>query len=292
MIKTLYNRAKRICEPDHLPEELQHLEKALQANGYKPDEVRRALHPKRKTADRDHTQDLTHGTVFLPYVKKVTDRIGRLLTRHGVRTIFKPTQQLRNILRSAKDPQDRMSLAGVYRIPCSCGSVYIGTTGRSFNTRITEHKRNCRLGQTEKSAVADHALSGRGHDIRFEATDILSTTTHYYSRLQMEAIEIYKHKNNFNRKEEGEKLNKAWYPALRYAKSRQPTSTADVAQQPINTTDVPSQSRAITGDAAQSVASARTSARTARINTAPRRRSASVDDVLPDRVLRPRQHHH
>jgi len=45
--------------------------------------------------------------------------------------------------------------------------VYIGTTKRSVNTRIAEHKKSCRLGQTEKSAVAEHALS-RGHDIRFE----------------------------------------------------------------------------------------------------------------------------
>ncbi|KAJ4451055.1 hypothetical protein ANN_02492 [Periplaneta americana] len=100
-------------------------------------------------------------------------------------------------------------------IPCSCGAVYIGTTQRSFKTRISEHRRNCRLGYIDKSAVAEHAYLEGEHKIRFEDADTLSDTPHFYARLHREAIEIYKHKNNFNRKEEGLKVNKAWYPALR-----------------------------------------------------------------------------
>ena len=32
---------------------------------------------------------------------------------------------------------------GVYRIPCECGLVYIGETGRNFSLRPKEHKTNC-----------------------------------------------------------------------------------------------------------------------------------------------------
>ncbi|KAJ4438860.1 hypothetical protein ANN_14813 [Periplaneta americana] len=109
----------------------------------------------------------------------------------------------------------RLSSTGVYRIPCSCRAVYIGTTQQSFKTRISEHRRNCRLGHVGKSAVAEHAYLEGEHNIRFEDTNTLSDTPHLYARLHREAIEIYKHKNNFNRKEEGLKVNKAWYPALR-----------------------------------------------------------------------------
>jgi len=79
--------------------------------------------------------------------------------------VFKPTRTIQQSLRSAKDKRDPLSASGIYRIPCSCGSEYIGTTNRSVNTRIEEHKKSCRLGQTEISAVAEHALS-RGYDIR------------------------------------------------------------------------------------------------------------------------------
>ena len=59
----------------------------------------------------------------------------------------------------------------------------------------------------------------------FEDTKILSSSLHYTTRLHREAIEIYKHGLNINRKEETLRLNKAWYPALQ--KSR----TATVREQ-------------------------------------------------------------
>jgi len=84
-------------------------------------------------------------------IHKITDRIGRILEKRKIKMVFKPTRTIRQSLRSAKDKHWTKL-------------VYIGTTKRSVNTRIAEHKRSCRLGQTEKSAVAEHALSRR-HDI-------------------------------------------------------------------------------------------------------------------------------
>jgi hypothetical protein len=52
----------------------------------------------------------------------------------------------------------------------------------------------------------------------FEETKILAKTSHYYARLHRESIEIHKHENNFNKKEESLKLNKTWFPALRNRK--------------------------------------------------------------------------
>lgn len=216
IIKTLTERAKRICEPMHLNQELDHLHEALRANGYNTKEIQRATHPRRA-----HSQDAlnaeTVSTAILPYIRNVTDRIGKLLKKHNIRTIYKPTKNLKQLLKSPKDKQDPLTTGGVYKIPCSCGQVYIGTTMRSVNTRIKEHNRHCRLGQTEKSAVAEHALQS-GHDIQFGETRILSTTLQYHARLYREAIEIHKHGNNFNRKEESRRIHNAWVPALEKTK--------------------------------------------------------------------------
>lgn len=51
---------------------------------------------------------------------------------------------------------------------CTSGSVYVGATKRSLNTRIEERKANCRPGQIEKSAVAEHILKNRHYRIQFE----------------------------------------------------------------------------------------------------------------------------
>lgn len=41
------------------------------------------------------------------------------------------------LLRSIKNPREPLSTSGVYRIPCSCGSVYAGIIQRSISTCLT-----------------------------------------------------------------------------------------------------------------------------------------------------------
>ena len=42
----------------------------------------------------------------------------------------------------------------MYRIPCECGLVYIGETGRNLSKRPKEHKTNCEKPELDKSALA------------------------------------------------------------------------------------------------------------------------------------------
>ncbi|XP_030764983.1 uncharacterized protein LOC115889168 [Sitophilus oryzae] len=213
IIGTLANRARRICAKDHIQEELSHLNKAFLANGYNEKEIKAALAPRQRRLDVNE-QNNTVNKAFLPYVSQVTDRIGKVLRKHNIKTIYKPTWKIKGCLRPAKDKRVPLSSVGIYRIPCSCGSVYIGTTKRSVGTRLTEHKRSCRLGQTDKSAVAEHALRDGDHKIQFEDTQVIATTSGYHPRLVREAVEIHKHPNNFNRKEETLYLNRIWHPAI------------------------------------------------------------------------------
>ena len=122
--------------------------------------------------------------------------------------------KIQQMLRSAKDRRDPLTTARVYRIPCSCSQVYIGTTKWSIQTRIKEPEGHCRLKQPEKSAVAEHALKEAGHEILFQNTEVLDNTNNHYVRPHREAIEIHKHQQSFNKKEESLKFNKAWLPAL------------------------------------------------------------------------------
>lgn len=218
LVKTLVDRAVRICEPQFLEQELEHLGAALQANGYSAGEVLRARRPRRSGRSDAAVEQRLVGTAFLPYVRSVTDRIGRLLERHGVRAVFLPTQKIQQCLRPVKDARDPLSSCGVYRVPCSCGKVYIGTTKRSVRTRLKEHMRHCRLGQSEKSAIAEHASLNADHSIQFGDTQILSSTRRYFARLNREAIEIFKHGDgSINKREECMSLSRCWWPALRGA---------------------------------------------------------------------------
>ncbi|KDR16514.1 hypothetical protein L798_09949, partial [Zootermopsis nevadensis] len=116
--------------------------------------------------------------------------------------IHVPMKKNSQMLRPIKDKLG-LKVAGVYRIPCECGKVYIGETGRSIEARCTEHKRHIRLVQPEKSAMAEHKFE-TGHNIDFVNTTVLEKTTGYMDRKIKEAVEIKLHPNNFNREEERE----------------------------------------------------------------------------------------
>jgi hypothetical protein len=113
------------------------------------------------------------------------------------------------MLRMVKDDLG-VKVPGVYRIPCECGKVYVGQTGRSIETRCKEHMRHIRLDQPEKSAVAEHSVN-TGHQIDFSNITILDRTSGYMDRVVKEAIHIRLNKENFNR-DNGFYLSRAWYP--------------------------------------------------------------------------------
>ncbi|KAJ8916727.1 hypothetical protein NQ315_013931 [Exocentrus adspersus] len=140
IIKTLVEKARRICDPEDIDKDLKHLEEAFVANGYSNQETKRVICPNRHRGCDSHEKNAEQlGFACLPYIHRS--------------------------LGSVKDKNDPLATLGVYRIPCTCGQVYIGTTKRSISTGIGEHKRHCRLGHTEKSAVAEHAFKERNRGI-------------------------------------------------------------------------------------------------------------------------------
>ena len=95
----------------------------------------------------------TIGNTFQPSILNIIDR------RNNIRTILKYTRKIQETTWSVKDPRVSLFFYGIYQIPCSCGKSFNGTTKHSIAIHITEHKRKCRLLQSEKSAIAKHILS-------------------------------------------------------------------------------------------------------------------------------------
>jgi hypothetical protein len=115
------------------------------------------------------------------------------------------------MLRSVKDDLG-LNVPGRYRIPCECGEVYVGLTGRSIKTRCKEHRRHIRLNRLDKSAVVEHSIN-TGHCIHFSNTIVLDRTSSYMNHLLKEAIGIRLNNKNFNR-DGGLMLRRAWHPVI------------------------------------------------------------------------------
>lgn len=60
---------------------------------------------------------------------------------------------------------------------------------------------NCRLGHTDKMTVVEQVYQGGDHGIKFNEMRFTAKTPHYYAHMYREAICVFKHQTNNNRKE-------------------------------------------------------------------------------------------
>ncbi|XP_071789668.1 uncharacterized protein, partial [Asterias amurensis] len=144
--RTLLQRAHIICDKEHLPNELEHLNPVLQANGYKPN--------KRESLSKYNSQSAQFNDMpiaVLPYIGHTSHKIQRILREAEMKVYYRTRNKLDSKLHTHKDKHDSSSQAGVYRIPCTCGKVYIGETGRDLTTRLKEHKAHGRRGGGDRS---------------------------------------------------------------------------------------------------------------------------------------------
>ena len=116
--------------------------------------IRKALHKKKKSSDcqTNRTEELT---LCLLYIKGLTETLQRTCQPLNIRIANKVTNTLRSILTKVKTPLDSYQKIGViYQIPCSCGEIYIGETGKTITERVKEHKMSvCRMNTNNSIAV-------------------------------------------------------------------------------------------------------------------------------------------
>ena len=118
-----------------------------------------------------------------------TDNIARILKKHNAPSTFRPLNTICKSLQLVKDPIDSKDMKGVYIIPCSCGTPYIGDTGRSINQRINEHTTDLKHRRTKSSALAEHAEKTK-HHVCIEEVRVDAKVVHFHHRKFREAIEI------------------------------------------------------------------------------------------------------
>ena len=113
------------------------------------------------------------GTVSISYISGVSEDIRRICRCFNIRVAFRSGTSLQSMLSKVKDPLPIELQSGVvYRIPCSCGKSYIGETTRRLETRLKEHRDDCRKQNLQSSAVADHAWTTHC-PIKWEETTIV-----------------------------------------------------------------------------------------------------------------------
>ena len=123
----------------------------------------------------DFVEPLTnYSHAILPYMKGlITEPLKRLLKPHDIRVTTKQLHTLEQSFPSIKDrPSPENQTNVVCKIDCAdCSWTYIGETGRTFNTRRKEHKRNVEHNKIG-SNIANHAQTNN-HNIDFKNGKII-----------------------------------------------------------------------------------------------------------------------
>ncbi|BHF75475.1 hypothetical protein SprV_0501857100 [Sparganum proliferum] len=134
-VRKLHRRIETHCsKPQDKLAELQYLRRIFKANGYPRNFVNRCIRKRDKRLNRTDTKSWR----ALPYVKNVSEAVGRLLAPLGIGVAHRPEATIRRLVMEPKDPLPRLETSGVvYRIVCSCGqSNCFGETGRQLRTRM------------------------------------------------------------------------------------------------------------------------------------------------------------
>lgn len=221
IINNLKSRALKLSHPDFHQQNLNNITTYLTKNNYPKKLVKKLLNQTVPT--NTNTCLLRNNQVKyfkIPYIHDLSEKIARQLNNDDIKVSFKNENKIQKLFhkQKTKTPHDITSNV-IYRVPCNvCNGVYIGQTGRYLKTRMSEHKRSIRpnnlINTKNKTALAEH-FEEKQHDINFNSVAILGRQNNYKKRLVNEMIEIKKHPNNFNKKQDVEKLSVAYHNILK-----------------------------------------------------------------------------
>lgn len=127
------------------------------------------------------------GSVVIPYVAGLSEKIRRIAKRYGLRTAFHSRKTLGNFICDITPKITTMESKNViYSIPCECGAVYLGETGRPLGVRVGEHKKNVKEGKTFSSKLAEHVWDQQ-HKVLWDDVKIVGRETGIVKRKIKEA---------------------------------------------------------------------------------------------------------
>jgi len=126
VLSSLTLRAKALCDQDSLAQELEFLTTVFKENGYSHQKIQQAMKLATRTAK---SKDKPTSTAYIPYTQTTYSQLSRMLAKHNIKSVALPPKKISSYLPPVKDALG-LRTPGIYRIPCECGKVYIGQSGR------------------------------------------------------------------------------------------------------------------------------------------------------------------
>ena len=110
--------------------------------------------------------------MFSIICSRVERKLKRILQNNGLKVALRGSNTLVSFLNSGKDRTSVEQQSGIYKIPCTCGSSYMGRTNQNLKMRLLRHHNSISssLKQNTKpedftSALSEHIYNYPSHFI-------------------------------------------------------------------------------------------------------------------------------
>ena len=191
----------------------------MNQNNYSKHFVEKAIEKgmRRRKMPRLLEQELGQGetTAKIPFIDGLSQEVRRIARTAGVRCAFFAPSTTRPLY-SVKDklPHD-LTTNAICSIKCkTCDDEYVGETLRALQVRAKEHRDAIRLGNTEKSAVAQHVHQQKEpHEIDWSTMSVIDRAQAWRERKLRDAFKIHQRQPKMNR-DAGLEHPKTWHSIL------------------------------------------------------------------------------
>jgi len=161
-----------------------------------------------------HTQNKTASTKMnqkwftIPYLNTISQKLRHVTKDLDTKTSYYSLNKLGTIIKGQKDSIPKSLQTNlVYKLSCrDCDATYVGQTGRTLKTRITEHRNHINRNTTTQSVITEHRIN-LSHEFNWDNVEILDKEQFLSKRLISEMIYIKRQKNSLNLQSDTECLD-------------------------------------------------------------------------------------
>ena len=178
----------------------------MQLNGYPLNVINKTIKDTLQSHNFEHkSKELEPLKMFIPYEKGVAEKVKRVASKYGFKTVFTKTKHLRGEIQTKE--KDKMETSGVvYEVDCNnCLKTCTGETGRKLKERIKEHKNDGEKSQKDQkiTGLSQH-MKTTGHSTVWDDVTIIYRENNSKKRKFKEAARITSHNKEqlINKKDE------------------------------------------------------------------------------------------
>ena len=188
-VSSLFLRALRLCSPEYLQQEIEHIRSAFLRVKYPEYVISEALSKAKKKFHSPVISERPKAKyhLSLPYSDALL-ALRPALAKLSVNTSFFSNNTLGHQL-SKTGPRNTSDkdLPGVYKVSCtSCPGVYFGETGRTLSLRMQDHKNSINY-KKKDNALFVHLQNNPGHSFDLEGAELLYKSNHSTRRQLVES---------------------------------------------------------------------------------------------------------